>query len=154
MFDNGPSDPSSRKGVGEEVRKAGPAVRVPWPPNRRRRNSLCLRCSSFSRLLSWACSSEKDKRLKQKKIVTEQAGSCCSLLMWPHSVWKWSLVVSRFFHRLTWAETYFLAAAASSSSSSILALSNWILSCSFFSLFSVSVFLYTTQTCYFQLLQV
>lgn len=67
MLDIGPSDPRRRKGVGEEVRKAWPELKGAWPPNRRRRNSLCRRCSSFNRLLSWACSSEKDERLDRKE---------------------------------------------------------------------------------------
>lgn len=66
MLDSSPSEPK-RSGVGEGAKNAGPALSVPWPPRRRRRNSLWRRCSSFIRLLSCACSSENDECLDKKK---------------------------------------------------------------------------------------
>lgn len=72
MLDSSPSEPK-RSGVGEGAKNAGPALNVPWPPRRRRRNSLWRRCSSFMRLLSCACSSENDDCLDKEHFRTR----CC-----------------------------------------------------------------------------
>lgn len=72
LLPNCPSDPRRTKGACEEVRNAGPALKWPWPPSSRRRNSLWRLCSSFSRLFTWACSCENNERLdkREKSILT------------------------------------------------------------------------------------
>lgn len=66
MLDIAPSVARCRNVFGVDVCKTAP-LNETCPSNRRRRNSLCLRCSSLKRLLSWACSSEKEENLDQQE---------------------------------------------------------------------------------------
>lgn len=71
----------SGPGMNREGRRGVEAI---WLPSNSRRNSLCLLCSSFRRLLSWACSSEYEWFLRWNHTYTHTLNK--------NKIFKWTII--------------------------------------------------------------